>query len=214
MDPIQGDLEDSASLNRYAYVLNNPPNLVDPFGLRPIDYYVGFGVTVRPDQGEMLSHGYINFLYFGFFLQNLPTTWGSGAAQVEESELSRLDRLLSSIPIEGTRDDYERCLEEDPLISIANALSPLPLANLKSPGELRKGASLFTSLDRRVPTRIRLFGRTVSTGANPAAGATVTRGAVGRLKFVGRYGTAAAAAGTFGLSYSTTARYRCFLSIR
>jgi RHS repeat-associated protein len=33
-DPLGGDITDPQSLNRYAYVLNNPTNFVDPLGLR------------------------------------------------------------------------------------------------------------------------------------------------------------------------------------
>src|SRR2546427_3345676 len=32
-DPVAGDVGDPQSLNRYAYVLNNPTNLIDPLGL-------------------------------------------------------------------------------------------------------------------------------------------------------------------------------------
>jgi len=34
-DPLAGDVMNPQSLNRYAYVLNNPTNLVDPLGLDP-----------------------------------------------------------------------------------------------------------------------------------------------------------------------------------
>src|SRR3989442_4022743 len=33
-DPIGGDISNPQSLNRYAYVLNNPTNLIDPLGLQ------------------------------------------------------------------------------------------------------------------------------------------------------------------------------------
>ncbi len=32
-DPVAGDILNPQSLNRYAYVLNNPTNLIDPQGL-------------------------------------------------------------------------------------------------------------------------------------------------------------------------------------
>ena len=36
-DPLGGDVSNPQSLNRYAYVMNNPTNLVDPLGLGPKD---------------------------------------------------------------------------------------------------------------------------------------------------------------------------------
>ncbi len=36
-DPLAGDILDPQSLNRYAYVMNNPTNLIDPLGLDPED---------------------------------------------------------------------------------------------------------------------------------------------------------------------------------
>ncbi len=40
-DPIAGSLANPQSLNRYAYVLNNPINLIDPLGLTSHDC-IGF----------------------------------------------------------------------------------------------------------------------------------------------------------------------------
>lgn len=34
-DPLAGDITNPQSLNRYAYVMNNPTNFVDPLGLGP-----------------------------------------------------------------------------------------------------------------------------------------------------------------------------------
>jgi len=50
-DPLAGDTTNPQSLNRYAYVINNPTNLIDPLGLykyRPddagtVDYFNDFG---------------------------------------------------------------------------------------------------------------------------------------------------------------------------
>ena len=36
-DPVAGDITNPQSLNRYAYVLNNPTNSTDPLGLKPDD---------------------------------------------------------------------------------------------------------------------------------------------------------------------------------
>jgi hypothetical protein len=40
-DPLGGNVSDPNSLNRYAYVLNNPTNLIDPLGLDDNCYWIG-----------------------------------------------------------------------------------------------------------------------------------------------------------------------------
>jgi RHS repeat-associated protein len=37
-DPLGGDVSNPQSLNRYTYVLNNPPNLIDPSGMDPCSW--------------------------------------------------------------------------------------------------------------------------------------------------------------------------------
>jgi RHS repeat-associated protein len=39
-DPVAGSIFDPQSLNRYAYVLNNPCNLIDPLGLSDCNFYI------------------------------------------------------------------------------------------------------------------------------------------------------------------------------
>ena len=47
-DPLGGDVDDPQSLNRYAYVLNNPGNFIDPYGLR---CYAGEGCNPENEGG-------------------------------------------------------------------------------------------------------------------------------------------------------------------
>ena len=50
-DPLAGDVSNPQSLNRYAYVLNNPTSLIDPLGLDPQD--AGNGCTWDPDTNTL-----------------------------------------------------------------------------------------------------------------------------------------------------------------
>ena len=81
-------------------------------------------------------------------------------------------------------------------------VSALPISNLKLPSEIKPGASWFTTIDRRLSKFIRPKVKT---------GATVKRGTIGRVKYVGRYGTAAVVTGTFATAYSVTTMFRCYL---
>ena len=49
-DPFVQDLSNSQSLNRYSYVLNNPTNYVDPFGMEGVKRYE------PADSGEDLAN--------------------------------------------------------------------------------------------------------------------------------------------------------------
>ncbi len=46
-DPLAGDVTNPQSLNRYAYVLNNPCTLADPLGLQPCSYTVRLTSQVK-----------------------------------------------------------------------------------------------------------------------------------------------------------------------
>lgn len=73
---------------------------------------------------------------------------------------------------------------------------------MKLPGEILPGASWFTSIDRRLPSWM-----------NPSmtTGATTTRGTVGRVKFIGRYGTVAVAIAGFSFGYVAGASGVCLV---
>lgn len=93
------------------------------------------------------------------------------------------------------------CLASYPGADVALGMATLGLlANLKMPWEMRAGASKFTSLDRRLPSAM---------GASTRTGATVTRGTIGRVKFVGRYGTVAVAVAGLGAGYLIGAGLVC-----
>jgi len=55
-DPVAGDISNPQSLNRYAYVLNNPTNFIDPLGLDDNCYWIGTswecGFTISTTSSE------------------------------------------------------------------------------------------------------------------------------------------------------------------
>lgn len=64
-DPLIGNLSDPQSLNRYAYVENNPQNYFDPSGMRPIIY--------APVPGPIMDE--FDFLLLLFSLNNTIIGW-------------------------------------------------------------------------------------------------------------------------------------------
>jgi RHS repeat-associated protein len=97
---------------------------------------------------------------------------------------------------------FQQCISDYPLLSSLAPFSFLPVVNLKLPTEVKQNASAFTTIDRRLPGW---------TGSKVRAGATVTRGTIGRTKYIGRYGTAVVAIGVFATSYSATAAASCLI---
>jgi RHS repeat-associated protein len=55
-DPLNGAIDDPQSLNRYSYVLNDPCNLRDPFGLAPCTLKFGtMGQTLTPQAQQRIQ---------------------------------------------------------------------------------------------------------------------------------------------------------------
>jgi RHS repeat-associated protein len=97
---------------------------------------------------------------------------------------------------------FQQCISDYPLLSNLAPFSFLPVVNLKLPTEVKPNASIFTTIDRRLPAW---------TGSKVRSGATVARGAINRTKYIGRYGTVAVAVGVFATSYSATAAASCLI---
>jgi len=165
---IQRDpIGEKGGLNLYAYVENNPVSLVDPLGL----------------EGNPVS-------------STLPGMSGSWNSDPYGAGGSFYGPGASYKP--PCQSCMEKCLNNYPFLPEALAMTPLGLLNLKNPiTEMRPGASPFTSLDRRLGSRI------------VRGGATVTRGTLGTVKYVGRAGTAAAAGTAFGVGYTAGAIISC-----
>ncbi len=94
-------------------------------------------------------------------------------------------------------DCIQKCLDDDPLLSYAIALTPFGLVNIKNPiGELRTGASPFTTIDRRL-------------GWPLGKGGAVVERIPGIVKYVGPIGTTSAALSALGIGYMVGAYLRC-----
>jgi len=215
--------------NLYAFGGNDPVNEIDPSGTSgddfqpdpnltcPSGYYLQWGYhkdgngnisdvtyTCRP-QGDSggddvtpiptnSGGGYID----------LGGGWISGPSYIEPvggSGGPSMPPALSK-PALKPAQQFKDCLAEDPALRYIAPWSLVPLLNLKAPWELREGASVFTSIDRRLPRW---------TGADIDEGVTVIRGTIGRAKPLGRLGTIGAAISGFATSYTITAMARCVL---
>lgn len=95
------------------------------------------------------------------------------------------------------------CLIEDPLLpELLPGLVP-PFLGLKTPSQIRPGASRWGSIDRRFAWL---------PGADPTWGPEVRRaGRIQRIKCLGKYGTAAASMAAFTAGYTVGAAGRCWI---
>jgi RHS repeat-associated protein len=108
-------------------------------------------------------------------------------------------------------DCFLKCMNHFPLIEYVSFGLLGPLTNLKTPSEWKgkgglsggKGKSPFTSLDRRLGR----FGKV-------KGGATVTRGSIRNIKYIGRAGTVAVAVGAFAAGYIASAAVQCALKCK
>ena len=102
-DPVEGDPENPQSLNRYAYVLNNPTNFTDPLGLTDCPQ----GKTCGPP----------NLGGDSFFFQIDPSGWDFGRSLLSGwNEFDLLQLALNSIIppriiTTGIASDYNPTIE-------------------------------------------------------------------------------------------------------
>ena len=103
-DPLAGDITNPQSLNRYAYALNNPTNLIDPLGLfcyrgagcpddaGTVDYFNDFGpladlINHAPSPGSSQEPGGPRHAGGGAGGGNNPVTVDDSGAPIPEPEL-------------------------------------------------------------------------------------------------------------------------------
>ncbi len=190
VDPVVGATRQPQSWNRYAYVTNNPLNLVDPNGLEAKcvttthedgsqDIVCGERIevvdgTVEEVDSEEPAQGFPTLVAF-IEVASLPAV----------TPLSTRDRILSSVPIDGM--DYARCVRKNrakpvaALVALGSGVPkrlvpPFRVPNPKQPltnparafvGSPIKRAFPSSPLARRVSGRIRIGGRFVSRIATP-----------------------------------------------
>ncbi|WP_296053514.1 RHS repeat-associated core domain-containing protein [uncultured Alteromonas sp.] len=186
-------------MNLYAYVGNDPINMVDPTGKCRSNN--GIPSNDCPHDEE-----------------NNPD---DGAEGEEEDKTERIEVIGQRPPRmgapdititttspggEGEGESWGNCMLNYPLMPEVTMGLIAPAASLKTPSEFKgkggfgggSGKSPFTSLDRRMGR----FG-------NVNSGATVTRGSVGRIKYLGRNGTVVAGMAAFSGGYVFGASVVC-----
>jgi hypothetical protein len=126
---------------------------------------------------------------------------GLPTSPTDRSEIAEhVARITSNQPI-VQQSPFKSCLRDDPLLRYVAPFSATSLINLKLPSEWRAGASIWTSIDRRLPSWMK---------PSMTEGAQTVRGSLGRVKWIGRYGTISAAMTAFATSYTVTSLARCY----
>jgi RHS repeat-associated protein len=212
VDPLGPELGGSQSLSLFSYVIDNPINLIDPFGLEWIDHdgqrawAEEIIVTAEESDRERAERFLMDLtrrsdLDIMARLRAQPRVCNSSDVIAEVGNYWRTPIL--------DEDCFDECMKDSGANWVALG-SPLPLANLKTPREyykLRKlGTHPFTSLDRRLPGGNIKWTFSIGKLKGPY------RMAASRAKPIGMYGTAVAVVGTFSISYYATSFVRCSLA--
>ncbi len=126
VDPIGGSLGAPQSWNRYAYVMGNPMNYIDPQGLWPVPgvrvfaptgmtvYDFGFSDVITVT-GSAVKLSYQPYPGNSFSIRNPSNSLSYTLALATQqegarTELGLLDKALSSIPIQSNR--YGQCVRQ------------------------------------------------------------------------------------------------------
>ena len=206
----------AGGMNAYSYASNAPADMADPFGLdgdptcthtteadsQSCTRLHSVAITGQADQPGIT----ITTIGAGPMGNGIPDNVGplpqmptGGSADTKSTPLPMVSDAAKA------HNRNLTCRDDDPLLAYTEVFSLTALLNLKDPYELRAGRSIWTSLDRRWPSWL---------GADLESGATVVRGNIGRIKYVGRLGTAAAAVTAFSTAYTATALLRCYIESR
>ena len=198
--------------NLYSFADNDPTNGVDPSGLCNFDVAEWIAFTLNsPGQGTF-SRSCTDLPAVVVTANASPADppsilggFGGGGGFDGHGGGSSWGPPIIKQPLENSQKAaYNVCIDATPGISIAAALSIIPLGNMKFRQGFRlPGSSAFTSIDRRFP---------FLPFADMRSGVAVRRVGSGVIKRAGRLGTIGAAVGTFAASYSLTTIIRCAIT--
>nr|WP_136252609.1 RHS repeat-associated core domain-containing protein [Ningiella ruwaisensis] len=190
-------------MNLYAYVGNDPINLIDPMGMcKSSNGNPSNDCSTKEDDSSEESSEDEN--------EDKTETIEVIGQPPPRMEAPSITITSSSTSSDGGDEgqSWGNCMINYLLMPEVTMGLIAPAASLKTPSEFKgkggfsggNGKSPFTSLDRRMGR----FG-------NINSGATVTRGSVGRVKFVGRNATIAASMAAFSAGYVAGASIHCVI---